>query len=261
MNSPKRDWHVFPSAITNVVMKKHHIFALLPLLFTAAQPAVAEQVRQQPTAVLELFTSQGCSSCPPADALLSEYDEREDIIALAYHVDYWDYIGWQDTFASAENSNFQRAYAKAQDKNRIYTPQLMINGSKDVVGSRRGDTDAAILSANLTIPVDLQFSDGMLKVEIDGNTALGEAKVWLVTYKSTAEVAIDRGENRGQTLNYYQIVTNRQVLGMWEPTDGAQVKLPLDDMLGAESDGLAVIVQADLNGLPGPILGAASFER
>lgn len=261
MNSPKRDWHVFPSAITNVVMKKHHIFALLPFLFTAAQPALAEQIRQQPTAVLELFTSQGCSSCPPADALLSEYDEREDIIALAYHVDYWDYIGWQDTFASAENSNFQRAYAKAQNKNRIYTPQLMINGDTDVVGSRRGDTDAAIVSANLTIPVDLQFSDGMLKVDIDGNTAFGEAKVWLVTYKSTAEVAIERGENRGQTLNYYQIVTNRQVLGMWEPTDGAQVKLPLDDMLGAESDGLAVIVQADLNGLPGSILGAASFER
>lgn len=261
MNSPKRDWHVFAAAITNIVMKKHNIFALLPFLLTAAHPAVAEQLRLQPTAVLELFTSQGCSSCPPADELLSEYDDRQDIIALAYHVDYWDYIGWQDTFASAANSNFQRAYAKAQNKNRIYTPQLMINGDTDVVGSRRGDVDAAVVSANLNLPVDLEFSNGMLKIDIGGNQSLGEAKVWLVTYRSTAEVAIERGENRGKNLNYYQIVTDRQVLGMWEPQAGAHIKLPIDDMLGDTSDGIAVIVQSDLDGLPGPILGAASFER
>lgn len=242
-------------------MKKHHIFALLPLFFTATQPAAAEQLRQQPIAVLELFTSQGCSSCPPADALLSDYDQRDDIIALAYHVDYWDYIGWQDTFASAANSDFQRAYAKAQNKNRVYTPQLMINGDKDVVGSRKADADTAIASANLNLPVKLHYGDGMLKVDVDGNENLGEAKVWLVTYKSTAEVAIERGENRGKSLNYYQIVTDRQVLGMWEPQEGAHIKLPLEDLLGDTSDGMAVIVQKDIDGLPGPILGAASFEH
>lgn len=218
-------------------------------------------MRHQPVAVLELFTSQGCSSCPPADAVLSEYDGRDDIIALAYHVDYWDYIGWRDTFGSAANSDFQRAYAQAQSKRRIYTPQLMVNGAVDVVGSRRSDVEGAVSKARLDVPIDLKSDHGMLEIKIGAGSGFGESVVWLVTFKKAADVLIERGENRGQTLRYSQIVTGRQVLGMWEPTSGAHIKLPLSEVLGAHNDGAAIIVQEDRNGLPGTILGAASFEQ
>jgi len=223
--------------------------------------ALADEMKHQPRAVLELFTSQGCTSCPPADKLLAAYDGRTDIIALAYHVDYWDYIGWRDSFGSTANSDLQRAYAKAQNKTRIYTPQLLVNGTRDVVGSRSSEVKAAVGDAVLPVPVTLVANDDMLEVRIDAKADLGEFVVWLVKFRKQAAVEIERGELAGQTLDYSQIVTGRQVLGMWEPGAGAHIKLPLSEVLGAESDGAAILVQEDLNGLPGRIIGAASFQR
>jgi hypothetical protein len=124
-------------------MKAHPVIAAL-LIASAAAPALGAEVKTNPKAVLELFTSQGCSSCPPADALLRTMDQRPDIIALAYHVDYWDYIGWTDTFGAKANTDRQRAYAAAWKSNNIYTPELVINGAKDVVGSRQPDIDTAV---------------------------------------------------------------------------------------------------------------------
>lgn len=221
----------------------------------------AEQLRTEPVVVLELFTSQGCSSCPPADAVLTEYDERSDVVALAYHVDYWDYIGWRDTFGDAAFSDLQRKYAAAQGKNRVYTPQLMINGTQDVVGSRPKDVAGAVAHATLAIPVHIAPDDSMLAIDIAQASDLPESEVWLVTYKSEAVVDVERGENSGRSLRYSQIVTGRQLLGMWEPDLGAHIKLPLDELLGETSDGLAILVQEDRGGLPGRILGAASYER
>lgn len=224
-----------------------------------------ETLRCNTIAVVELFTSQGCSSCPPADEVLAQIGAREDVIALAYHVDYWDYIGWPDTFGSAANSDYQRAYAAAQGKNRIYTPQLMINGRTDVVGSRRGDVDGALSAAKLEVPIMLTTEDGMLHVDIGGQDGLdlgssGEAAVWVVTYKTAADVDIGRGENRGRKISYSHIVTSRQVLGMWSADEGARIRLPLKDVLGPNSDGAAILLQADDKGLPGAILGAASIS-
>jgi len=221
----------------------------------------AEQVRSKPTVVLELFTSQGCSSCPPADTVLTEYDQRADVVALAYHVDYWDYIGWRDTFGDAAYSDLQRKYAAAQGKDRIYTPQLMINGIEDVVGSRPKDVAGAVARATLAIPVRIEPDDSMLAIDIGKATDMPESEVWLITYKSEAVVDVERGENRGRSLRYSQIVTDRQLLGMWEPDLGAHIKLPLDELLGETSNGLAILVQEDKGGLPGRILGAASYER
>ena len=221
----------------------------------------AEQVRSKPTVVLELFTSQGCSSCPPADTVLTEYDQRADVVALAYHVDYWDYIGWRDTFGDAAYSDRQRKYAAAQGKDRIYTPQLMINGIEDVVGSRPKDVAGAVARATLAIPVRIEPDDSMLAIDIGKATDMPESEVWLITYKSEAVVDVERGENRGRSLRYSQIVTDRQLLGMWEPDLGAHIKLPLDELLGETSNGLAILVQEDKGGLPGRILGAASYER
>lgn len=242
-------------------MNIRNLSFLLSFFVLSVTSLGAEELRLAPRAVVELFTSQGCSSCPPADKLLAELGARPDIIALAYHVDYWDYIGWPDTFGSPESSNLQRSYASVQKKGRIYTPQMMINGTSDVVGSRRGDVDEILSDAHLSVPIGLETNDGYLKIDINGDADFDEAVVWLVTFKDGAEVKIQRGENRGRMLAYTDIVINRQVLGMWEPGKGANIKLPLDEVLRGVSNGAAILVQEDVKGLPGRILGAASFTR
>jgi hypothetical protein len=214
--------------------------------------------------VLELFTSQGCSSCPNADALLDELGQRPDVVTLAYHVDYWDYIGWQDTFGMKENTKRQHDYAAAWGSSRIFTPQLVVNGEYGVVGSKRDKVDAALTAAKLPLEVTLTPGTGdMLDVNVAARRldGPGPAVVWLVTYIDRADVDIDRGENEGRKVAYTHIVTGRQVLGMWEPDKGASLKLPLDEVLTGGANGAAIVVQQDKDGLPGPILGAASFTR
>lgn len=234
---------------------------LLPLALLFAGPVSAEEMRTAPAAILELFTSQGCTSCPPADALLSEFGARKDVIALAYHIDYWDYIGWRDTFGSPVFSDYQRAYATARGAARIYTPQLMVNGTKDVVGSRRPEIVSAIAEAHLPIPLSLNEHDGMITVSAKGNAEFPPAPLWLVTFKSKASVTISRGENQNRTIDYSYIATSRQVVGVWEPQSGASITLPVADLLGSKSDGAAILIQQDVGGRPGRILGGASFSR
>jgi hypothetical protein len=232
------------------------IAALLPLV----SPTSAESTRMRPKAVVELFTSQGCAQCPPADALLTGLAEEGDVVALAYHVDYWDYVGWEDTFGSPEFSDRQRAYAKSWGSSRIYTPQMVVNGAKGVVGSRRGEVHGALDGAVLPLAVEIARDGDALEVSIPPNTSLDDAVVWMVTYLDRADVAIDKGENAGKAMVYTQVVTDRQVLGMWEGATGASLKLPLPEILSDGSTGIAVIVQQEKGGLPGPILGAATYE-
>jgi hypothetical protein len=229
-------------------------FALL------AHPASAETVTR-PRAVVELFTSQGCASCPPADALLTSLSEQDDVVALAYHVDYWDYVGWEDTFGDEVYSDRQRAYAQSWGSSRIYTPQMVVNGAKGVVGSRRAEVHGAIDGAALPLPVDIERHGDMLKIAIPPQAGLDDAVVWLVTYLDRADVSIDKGDNAGKSMVYTQVVTGRQVLGMWEAASGATLKLPLPEMFGEDNTGIAVLVQQERDGLPGLILGAATFER
>ena len=226
-----------------------------------AAPTLGSELRQAPVAVLELFTSQGCSSCPPADALLETLAQRSDIVALAYHVNYWDYIGWPDTFGAEANSDYQRRYAAMRESSRIYTPQLMINGTADVVGSREADVYAAIKTATLQLPIAVSVTDDMLVVDIGARPELDDAVIWLVTYINEASVAIERGENAGKTIRYMHVVTDRMLAGMWEADTGAQLKLPLSKVLVAPADGVAILVQGDEDGLPGQIIGAASYQR
>ena len=237
--------------------------ALLVLALPAATLSVAGEVRVGPKAVLELFTSQGCSSCPEADAMLDELGQRQDVIALAYHVDYWDYIGWQDTFGAKEHSQRQRDYASAWGSSRIFTPQLVVNGECGVVGNKRDKVDAALATAAMPLDVALaEAGNDVLDVSIAGSAGTtGEAVVWLVTFIDRAEVEIDRGENQGRKFAYTHIVTGRQVLGRWDPQDGATLQLKLAEVFTGASDGAAILVQQDKDGLPGPILGAASFTR
>ncbi|WDR04425.1 DUF1223 domain-containing protein [Devosia rhodophyticola] len=226
-----------------------------------AAPALAEKNRLQAKAVVELFTSQGCSSCPPADKLLTRLSADDDVIALAYHVDYWDYIGWPDTFGSPENSEYQRAYAKNWESSRIYTPQMVINGTTGVVGSRQNDVTGALSDAALAVPIDLRMGNDMLKVSIAGKAGAGKATVWLVSYATRSSVVIERGENAGKTMIYSNVVKGRHMLGMWEPETGAELKLPLGELLQSPNSGIAILVQQEHGNLPGPIIGAAAIEN
>ena len=230
-------------------------------LATLAAPAGAESMRARPKAVVELFTSQGCAQCPPADALLTGLAEEGDVVALAYHVDYWDYVGWEDTFGDEDYSDRQRAYAKSWGSSRIYTPQMVVNGAKGVVGSRRNEVHGALAGASLPLQVEISRDGDMLKVAIPPDSGFNDAVVWLVSYLDRADVTIDKGENAGKSMVYTQVVTGRQALGMWESAAGADLKLPLPEVLSEDSTGIAVIVQQERNGLPGPILGAATYER
>lgn len=242
-------------------MKLRSLFLFCAIAMTAALPASAGEVRTRPMAVVELFTSQGCSSCPPADALLEEIGDRKDVIALAYHVDYWDYIGWRDTFGNPAFSQYQRDYAAARGEARIYTPQMMVNGVTDVVGSRRGDVVSALGESHLPVPLSISEDGGVLSITAEGHADFPSARLWVVTFRKQASVAVERGENRDKVLDYSHIVTSRQLIGMWDHTDGVSVKLPVGDLLGASSDGVAIIVQEDLDGRPGRILGGTSFLR
>lgn len=229
-------------------------------LLALGLPASAGELRQGPKAVLELFTSQGCSSCPEADALLDEMGRRPDVVTLAYHVDYWDYIGWTDTFGAKAYSDLQKSYAQSWGSSRIFTPELVVNGARGVVGSRDKEVTDAVGAASLSLPVGLNVGDTMLEVTVGPQAGGANAMVWLVTFKDHAQVAIQRGENAGKTMDYTQIVTGRQMLGMWDPAAGTHLKLPLTDLRAGGSTGAAILVQAETNGLPGPILGAASVQ-
>lgn len=225
-------------------------------------PALAGEIKLAPKAVLELFTSQGCKSCPKADAMLDEMGRRPDVVALAYHVDYWDYIGWEDTFGTKENSDRQRDYAESWGSSRIFTPQLVINGKGGLVGSKRDAVNGALGGASLPLEVKLsEAPDDMLQVSVPPKAGEADAMIWLITFLDRADVTIERGENEGKEVAYTQIVTGRQVLGMWKADAGAELTLPLAEVLTGRSNGAVILIQQDHQGLPGPIVGAASFTR
>lgn len=192
--------------------------------------------------------------------MLTSLAGRDDVVALAYHVDYWDYIGWQDTFAAPAFSDRQRGYAKSWGSSSIFTPQMVINGEEGVVGSRRDEVQDAVASAQLPLALTMEKHGDMLKIGIPADAGLGDAGIWLVRYLDRAKVDIDSGENAGKAMVYTQVVTDRQMLGMWEAKTGAQIKLPLAELRGQDNGGFALLVQQERNGMPGPILGAAVYE-
>ena len=259
--SRRSDWPVTARGRTNPRMMVGALLSAICLTALSASVAAAAEVKSNPRAVLELFTSQSCSSCPPADALLKTIEDRPEIIALAYHIDYWDYLGWADTFGSKANSDLQSNYAAARGGSNVYTPQMVVNGGNDVVGSRKDAVEGAIAVASLGIPVALSTENDMLDVSIEGKVGEAESSVWLVTYIDRAEVSVERGENAGHKFAYTQVVTGRRVLSMWDPQAGAHLKLPLDQILTGPSNGAVILVQGEENGFPGKIIGAASFQR
>src|SRR6056297_3529622 len=191
--------------------------ALAGLLALGALPGMAGE---RPV-VVELFTSQGCSSCPPADAFLEELVERDDVLALSLHVDYWDYIGWKDTFASPDHTARQRGYAKANERKMVYTPQMIINGADHAVGTRLKDVgdliDKHLARSGGDLSVDVREEGGV--VHLTARTPSPRAMplaVHLVRYLPEETVEIERGENAGKTITYVNIVTEMQTLAQWD---------------------------------------------
>ena len=203
--------------------------------------------------VIELYTSQGCSSCPPADKLMHELAKMDNLLPLALHVDYWDYIGWKDEFAIPWHTERQRGYAAMAGSRTIYTPQMVIGGKDHVIGNRPGEVTAHLQAhASMTSPVDVDVERNGNSLTITASSSEEFARplfVRVVEYDKAETVAIKRGENAGKTLDYINIVQGWQLAGKW--SDGGD----WSGTAKAEGDNeFAVIVQV---GPHGPILAAA----
>jgi hypothetical protein len=230
-----------------------------------AGPGLAEPATQAPKAVLELFTSQGCSSCPPADALLAELGKRPGFITLSYSVDYWNYLGWRDTLSSAANSNRQRDYANMRGDGRVYTPQVVVDGVMHVNGSNEAAIEMAMRNAtkrlkDVRVPLNMHAEGDTLVIGIGAAPEKSDkrsATIWLAIAKDEATVSITRGENRGKTLSYYHPVKELTPIGMWQG-EAMTLRLPLKDLKTMGGDYLVALVQVEN---AGPILGAAHYDR
>jgi hypothetical protein len=203
-----------------------------------------------PLTVVELFTSQGCSSCPPANANLIELSKRPGILALSFGVTYWDRLGWKDIFAKPEFTDRQEIYEKPLGEDGPFTPQMVVNGKADVVGNRLSEIDKLIAEQGKVNALSLELENHKLVIG-DGPEPKHGADIWLVTYdEGTVDVPVERGENTGRTLPHKNVVHSLTRLGNW---NGKATKLAVP----ATKAGLraAVLVQTS-NG--GPILAAVS---
>ena len=226
--------------------------SLRRLTLAAALLAGSAQAEGRPV-VVELFTSQGCSSCPPAEALLLDLAQRPDVLALAFHVDYWDRLGWPDPYSSPEATLRQRAYAVSLGESQVYTPQIVVDGHQGMVGSRRAEVlaaiDAAAADPGVTIPLTLTRAGDTLAIDI--GTGQGTGRALLVGFDPRAETAIPRGENAGRTILQANVVRSVEVIAEWNGQ-----ALTLDRPLPS-GESAAVILQAP----DGRIFSAALIEE
>lgn len=242
---------------------RHIAFAAAILSTCVAAPASAE-----PRAVIELFTSQGCSSCPAADKVLGELSRDPSLVTMSLAVDYWDYLGWKDTLALHGHSDRQRAYAEARGDREVYTPQIVVNGVVHVLGSDKAAIEKAIAqtrrdAATLALPVSMAIADGKVTVNVPAaSNGYRSGEVWLCPVTSTVSVDIGRGENHGHTLTYHNVVRRWVKLGDWSGK-AESFSVPLNEIpKGAyslkEIDRLDVVVQSGVASKPGLMLGTAT---
>ncbi|MDQ2066602.1 DUF1223 domain-containing protein [Xinfangfangia sp. CPCC 101601] len=235
---------------------RHIVGATCGLWVTLAAPLLAEPVVATPVVVVELFTSQGCASCPPADALVEGLAQNPQILPLSLHVDYWDYIGWADKFADPAFTARQKAYARANGSRMIYTPQMIVAGQDRVEGYDPDALGAAIaqhVAQGAHVALRVQRQGDVLLIEAQALTPLSAAvQVQLVRYKPAETVQIERGENAGQVITYRNIVTTWDVLGDWAGDS------PLSVTTKVTGEDPAVVILQD----PGPasILAAAQVN-
>jgi hypothetical protein len=222
---------------------------------------IGTAARAEPRAVVELFTSQGCSSCPPADKLLGELSHDRSIVALSLSINYWDYLGWKDTLALPGHAARQRAYAAARGDRQVYTPQAIINGTVHVLGSDRSAIERAIEQTHknaevLSLPVSLTVADGRITVSAPAMPSAKKADVWLCPLSKEVKVPIGRGENSGHTITYHNVVRRWVKLGEWTG-DAGTWSVPVKDVQSGNIESVAAVVQVSNAATPGVMLGAA----
>jgi hypothetical protein len=216
--------------------------------------------------VVELYTSQGCASCVPADALLAKLVKRPDVIPMSLPVTYWDMLGWKDTLASETNTRRQKAYAEAMGHSAVYTPQIIVDGMSDIVGSREQAVEASIDWHGRDrdaedVPVSMQETAQELRIAIGSAPDRGAkalATVWMFHLRSAATVSIGGGENDGRTMTYHNVVGDLRAIGQWKGEPLA-IDLPRSSMEGLPHDGVVVVVQG--GGGYGKVFGAAMLSR
>jgi len=226
-----------------------------------SRPALASS---ETPVFVELFTSQGCSSCPPADAFMGELILRPGVIGVSMNVDYWDYLGWRDTLGSAAFTRRQREYASRRGDGRVYTPQMVINGRAHAVGSHKQAVMKAVeqqagIPDTYFVPIKVWSKGGELHVDVAGGPTdriIQSSTVWLMSVEPKVSVAIRRGENTGRNIDYYNVVRQMTPIGMWRG-EAASFNLPKAQIVNKQNSMCVVVLQVDGGG---PILGCAKMD-
>jgi hypothetical protein len=232
------------------------MLSVVAAVLASASAAVGAENR----AVVELFTSQGCSSCPAADQLLGELAKDPSLVAMTVPIDYWDYLGWKDTLATPGHTARQRAYAQVRGDRAVYTPQVVVNGAVHVQGSDKAAIERAIGQTRQQVgaaQVTLAAAGDKVNVTVAAaRDARADGEVWLCPLSKSVPVTIGRGENRGKTITYYNVVRRWVKLGDW---DGAERtwSVPRSEVELDGVDSVAVIIQGGDKTKPGRMLGAA----
>jgi len=244
-------------------MTHHSISRLTGALGVCAAVAMVRPAHADPRAVVELFTSQGCSSCPAADKVLGELAKDPNIIALSLPIDYWDYLGWKDTLADSRFTARQKAYSRVRGDRDVYTPQVVVNGATHVIGSDRGRIEGAIDTTKkaegvMSVPVSMSLSGKQINVSVAASKASGakHGEVWICSVSKAVPIAIGRGENRGREVTYHNVVRNLLKVGDWNGSAGNWT-VPLENISREGVDAAVVYVQDGSRDNPGPMLGAA----
>ena len=230
-----------------------HVLRFGLLASTLSLGFVAASAAETRPVVLELFTSEGCSSCPPAELIVNELAQRRDVLALSFHVDYWDDLGWRDRYSLKSATERQLRYARALHRSGVYTPQVVIDGSRDIVGSQRSALIEAVSARREGIATSISVSGGIAQIHVGAGSDMGRANVLLVGYLREAVTPIGRGENSGRTLKESNIVVSLKELGQWDGKP-REFALSLAELTENATD-IAVLVQSAGQG---DILGAAA---
>jgi hypothetical protein len=226
--------------------------------------AIIRPAHAEPRAVVELFTSQGCSSCPPADKVIGDLAKDPSVIALSMPIDYWDYLGWKDTLADARFSARQQAYSRVRGDRGVYTPQVVVNGSVHLIGSDRAGIEEAIGDTRkaegvMSVPVSMVLAGKQITVSVSASNkspAAMHGEVWICSIAKEVSIAIGRGENRGREVTYHNVVRNLLKVGDWNGSAGNWT-VPLENISREGVDAAAVYLQDGNRDKPGPMLGAA----
>ena len=235
--------------------------ALAATTFLFGAVSAEEVNRSAPVGIVELFTSQGCSNCPKADRAIEALAESDDVVTITYHVDYWNYLGWEDTLSAKENTERQYGYAKTLGIRNVFTPQIVLNGAHDAKVSDAGKIRTRLASLDsgerMSVPVTASLTPAEMTISIgDGS---GKADVIVAYYKKRTVVEIKTGENEGKKITYRNAVTKLETVGMWDGK-ALTIKMPAALLAKRGFDGCAILLQShDAKGNPSLILGAASL--